>query len=50
MMMNRINPGDPLYIGPSNVSCFALIPIKLTGAENYGVWNRSMKISLLRKR
>lgn len=27
-----------------------MIPIKLTGSENYGVWSRSMRIALLGKR
>lgn len=46
----RIDQNDPLYIGPSDASGAALIPIKLTGPENYGIWSRSMRIALLGKR
>ncbi|PHU05656.1 hypothetical protein BC332_26478 [Capsicum chinense] len=48
--LNIINPSDPLFLGASDVVGAALIPIKLTGSENYGVWCGSMKIELLGKR
>ncbi|KAL3334328.1 hypothetical protein AABB24_030854 [Solanum stoloniferum] len=47
MTTTRINQNDPLYIGPSGV---ALIPIKITCPENYGIWSRLMQIYLLGKR
>ncbi|XP_069143589.1 uncharacterized protein [Solanum lycopersicum] len=50
MVAGRIDPNDPLYIGPSDASSAVLIPIKLTGPENYGVWSRSMRIALTGKR
>ena len=50
MAIGRIDPNDPLYIGPSDASGAVLFPIKLTGPENYGVWSRSMKIALTGKR
>ena len=50
MAVTRIDHSDPLYIGPSDVSGAALIPIKLIGSENYGIWSRSMRIALLGKR
>ena len=46
----RIDQSDPLYIGQSDSSGAMLIPIKLTGSENYGIWSRSMRIALLGKR
>ncbi|KAH0654427.1 hypothetical protein KY289_032105 [Solanum tuberosum] len=46
----KIDPSDPLYIGPADASGAALIPVKLIGSENYGVWSRSMRIALLGKR
>ncbi|KAF3683173.1 putative protein kinase 2B, chloroplastic-like [Capsicum annuum] len=49
-MAPKIDSSDPLYLGASDVAGAALIPIKLTGSENYGVWCRSMKIALLGKR
>ncbi|KAK6774393.1 hypothetical protein RDI58_029632 [Solanum bulbocastanum] len=46
----KIDQNDPMYIGPSDASSSVLIPIKLTGFENYGIWSRSMRIALLGKR
>lgn len=46
----KIDQNDPLYIGPSDTSGAVLVPIKLTGSENYGIWSRSMRISLMGKR
>ncbi|XP_070056930.1 uncharacterized protein [Nicotiana tomentosiformis] len=40
----------PLYLGPSDTPGIVLIPVKLTGSENYGLWSRTMKIALLGKR
>lgn len=48
-MAPKIDSSDPLYIGASKVSGATLIPIKLTGSENYGVWSLSMRITLLGK-
>lgn len=49
-MAPKIDQSDPLFIGSSDVTGAVLIPIKLTGSENYGIWSRSMKIALLGKR
>lgn len=46
----RIDQTDPLYIGPSGVSGAELIPTKMTGSDNYGIWSRSMRITVLGKR
>lgn len=43
----RIDHNHPLHLLVSNISGIALIPIKLTGLENYGVWRRSMRLVLL---
>ncbi|KAH0684323.1 hypothetical protein KY285_021819 [Solanum tuberosum] len=50
MAVVKIDLSDPLYIGPSDASGATLIPIKLIGSENYGIWSRSMRIALLGKR
>lgn len=50
MSVFKIDQNDPLYIGPLDASGARLIPIKLTGSENYGIWSRSMRIALLEKR
>lgn len=50
MVIPKIDQNDPLYIRPSDASGAVLIPIKLIGSENYGIWSRSMRIVLLGKR
>ncbi|PHU14664.1 hypothetical protein BC332_15869 [Capsicum chinense] len=49
-LIRMIDQSDPLFIGASDVSGATLIPIKLIGSENYGIWSRSMRITLLGKR
>lgn len=39
-----------LYLGPSDTPGIVLIPVKLTGSKNYGLWSKTMKITLLGKR
>ncbi|XP_010314377.1 uncharacterized protein [Solanum lycopersicum] len=39
----------PLHLQASDVPEVALLPMKLTGPENYGLWSRSMRITLLVK-
>ena len=46
----KIDQNDPLFIENSDNSSAVLIPIKLIGSENYGVWSRAMRIALLGKR
>ena len=50
MVGMKIDQNDPLFIGNSDNSSAVLIPIKLVGSENYGVWSRAMRIALLGKR
>ncbi|XP_055808314.1 uncharacterized protein LOC129876859 [Solanum dulcamara] len=45
-----IEHGHPLYVHPSDTSGCVLAPVKLIGSENYGVWSRAMRISLLAKK
>ncbi|XP_019248685.1 PREDICTED: uncharacterized protein LOC109227951 [Nicotiana attenuata] len=45
-----IDHNHPLYIGPSDNPSSLVIPVKLTGSENYGLWSRSMRIVLLGKK
>lgn len=49
MATTKIDYTHPLYIGPSDTSGAMIIPIKLTGSDNYGIWSRSMRIALLGK-
>ena len=46
----KIDQNDPLFIGNSDSSSAVLVPIKLVGSENYGIWSRAMRIALLGKR
>ncbi|XP_075083319.1 uncharacterized protein LOC142167066 [Nicotiana tabacum] len=39
-----------LYLGPADTPGIVLIPVKLTGSENYMLWSITMKIALLGKR
>ncbi|KAF3666504.1 putative mitochondrial intermediate peptidase, mitochondrial [Capsicum annuum] len=47
---SAIKIDDPLYISASDSSSAVLVPIMLTGFENYSLWSRSMRIALLGKR
>ncbi|KAK6779887.1 hypothetical protein RDI58_022071 [Solanum bulbocastanum] len=44
------SPTLSTYVHPSDTPGSVLIPTKLTGSENYGLWRRSMKIVLQVKR
>ncbi|XP_019242160.1 PREDICTED: uncharacterized protein LOC109222244, partial [Nicotiana attenuata] len=50
MAAEKINHTHPLFVHPSDTPSSILIPVKLTGSENYGLWRRSMKIALQAKR
>ncbi|KAH0692112.1 hypothetical protein KY285_019209 [Solanum tuberosum] len=45
----QTNHNHPLHLQASDAPGVALIPMKLTGPENYGVWSRSMRLALLVK-
>ncbi|XP_075088257.1 uncharacterized protein LOC142170281 [Nicotiana tabacum] len=45
-----IDHNHPLYVGPSNTPSLVVVLVKLVGSENYGLWSRSMRIALLRKK
>ena len=40
----------PLYFHPWDTPGSVICPVKLTGSENYGLWQRSMRIALKAKR
>lgn len=42
-----IDYNHPLFLHSSDVSGAQIISFQLTGAENYSLWYRSMKIALL---
>lgn len=46
----KIDVSHSLFLGQSDTLGSVLIPVKLTGSENYGLWSRSMRIALLGKR
>ncbi|KAL3327995.1 hypothetical protein AABB24_035585 [Solanum stoloniferum] len=50
MTTTKIDYNHPLFIGPSDTSGSVIISVKLTGSDNYGIWNKSMRIALLGKR
>ncbi|XP_075076647.1 uncharacterized protein LOC142163275 [Nicotiana tabacum] len=45
-----IDHNHPLYVGPSDTPSSVVVPVKLTGSKNYGLWSRSMWIALLGKK
>ncbi|XP_070057544.1 uncharacterized protein [Nicotiana tomentosiformis] len=45
----KIDHTHPLYVHPSDTPGSILIPVKLIGYENYGLWRRSMRIALQAK-
>ncbi|XP_055826323.1 uncharacterized protein LOC129894684 [Solanum dulcamara] len=47
--VTTLNHNHPLYLQVSDASGVVLIPIKLTGQENYALWSRSMKLALKKK-
>ncbi|XP_006352446.1 uncharacterized protein [Solanum tuberosum] len=50
VITEKINNTHPLFVHPSDTPGSVLIPTKLTGSENYGLWRRSMTIALQAKR
>ncbi|XP_075095165.1 uncharacterized protein LOC142173467 [Nicotiana tabacum] len=50
MTAEKIDHTHPLFVHPSDTPSSILIPVKLTGSENYGLWRRSMRITLQAKR
>ncbi|XP_019229794.1 PREDICTED: uncharacterized protein LOC109210783 [Nicotiana attenuata] len=40
----------PLYIGPPDTPSSVIVPVKLTGSENYGLWSRPIEIALMGKK
>ncbi|KAH0708888.1 hypothetical protein KY284_010315 [Solanum tuberosum] len=47
--VTSLNQYHPLYLQASDAPGVILIPIKLTGPENYALWSRSMKLALREK-
>lgn len=45
----KIDHHHPLYLQPSDTPGVTLIDFKLTRPENYGLWSRSMRMTLLAK-
>ncbi|XP_047263822.1 uncharacterized protein LOC124896309 [Capsicum annuum] len=46
----KVSNTHPMYIHPSDTPGSVLIPVKLTGSKNSGLWRRSMTIALQAKR
>jgi len=44
--VTSLNHNHPLYLQASDAPGVILVPIKLTGPENYALWSRSMKLAL----
>ncbi|XP_070017758.1 uncharacterized protein [Nicotiana sylvestris] len=49
MATERIDHMHPLFLQPSDTPGLVLIPIQLTGFENYGIWSRTIKLALKSK-
>ncbi|WMV09397.1 hypothetical protein MTR67_002782 [Solanum verrucosum] len=47
--MSDIDHNHVLHLQASDMPGSVLVPVQLTGTENYGLWSRSMKIALLGK-
>ena len=43
----KLSHNHPLFLSTADTSGVVLISIQLTGAENYSVWSRSMRIAIL---
>ncbi|XP_075087876.1 uncharacterized protein LOC142169849 [Nicotiana tabacum] len=50
MVDEKIDHTHPLFLHPSDTPSSVLIPIQLTGSENYGLWRRTIRIALQVKR
>ncbi|XP_070047124.1 uncharacterized protein [Nicotiana tomentosiformis] len=50
MVTEKIDHTHPLFLQPSDTLGLVLIPIQLIGSENYGLWSRSMRLTLKAKR
>nr|XP_016463928.1 PREDICTED: uncharacterized protein LOC107786926 [Nicotiana tabacum] len=48
--MAAIDHNHPLYIRLSDTPSLVVVPVKLTGSENYGLWSRLMRIALMEKK
>ncbi|XP_075091483.1 uncharacterized protein LOC142171693 [Nicotiana tabacum] len=46
---NKIDYTHPLFVHPPDTPSSMLIPVQLKGSENYGLWQRLMKIALQAK-
>jgi len=44
--VTTLNHNHPLYLQASDAPGLVLVPIKLTGPENYALWSCSMKLAL----
>ncbi|GKC43827.1 ribonuclease H-like domain-containing protein [Tanacetum coccineum] len=45
-LINNLDVGNPLYLQSNDNSSFAIVNVKLVGAENYKMWATTMKIAL----
>ncbi|XP_070049741.1 uncharacterized protein [Nicotiana tomentosiformis] len=50
MAAEKIDHTHPLFVHPLDTPSSVLVPVQLTGSENYGIWRRSMRIALRAKR
>lgn len=46
MAAAKIDHAHPLFVNPFDTASSILIPVKLSGSENYGLWRRTMWIAL----
>ncbi|XP_055813147.1 uncharacterized protein LOC129882741 [Solanum dulcamara] len=49
LIVATLEHNHPVYLHSSDILGASLIPIKLKGLENYGLWSKSLRIALLVK-
>ena len=47
--MAKFDHNHALFLHPSDTTGASIIPMQLSGSDNYFVWSRAMKIQLLGK-
>ncbi|XP_070001965.1 uncharacterized protein [Nicotiana sylvestris] len=50
LSVDKLTYTHPMFMNPGDTPGMILIPVKLTGSQNYGMWIRSMRIALMAKR
>jgi len=49
MAAPKFDHNHALFLHPSDTTGTSIIPMQLTGSDNYSIWSRAMRIQLLGK-